>query len=859
MQHSSHAPLQARVRFVCLALLIGALLPAALHAAPSVQLARDGAARQPVIVHADAPEQVRAAANTLADYLGRITGGDFTVQAPNGDGGVVVGLNAHIEAIDAETLDADSSVRAKEQYVLRSHDDGLYVVGATPLAVRHAVWDLLHRMGHRQYFPPDAWEIVPDKPNLSIAVDAVAAPDYLTRHIRYNYGTWDHNEDTYNRWRRRNRMISPFRPRAGHIYGAIIRHHQAKFDKHPEYYAKVDGERRVRPGAKLCISNSQVRQLAVEYALDHFENRPDADNVSMDPSDGGGWCQCEPCRAIGPPSNRALLLANTVAEALDEHGIDKPVAMYAYNYHSPPPTRVRAHEDVIVLVATAFLKKGLTAEKVLEGWRQMGVQRFGIRGYYSIYAWDRNLPGAARGSRLDYLKHTIPHFYSLGARFMDSESGDAWGSVGLGHYLASRMLWDVDEAKHVDEQVDRFLSDCFGAARAPMARFYELIGGDDRVLMSDDLIARMYRLLDEATKRAESSAVQKRLDALILYTRYVELYHAFDTARGDAKQKRFEDVVRFAYRIRDTGMVHSKNIYRSLDGRTGMDVPKEAEWNVPEAENPWKNSEPFTRNQIDQMVRQGIEAHKLRGFEQKRYSRDLVPAKPLDLGEEGERWATRDEPFTLNGRQLRRYYTWIDEAPRTIELEVTGGLISHYQDRGPVQIKLLRPAQADGSEPTVLDHAEVPPDAEPRDVTLRSEHTGLHVVSVHDHGDRTRVIWPADLPVTYRTSMDETPMHVGRRGGVFYVPRGTEMLGGYNARPASSAQLLNPEGDMAVNLTEADGYFSVAVDPAHTGRLWRRHMIAGDVYLMTVPPYVAPSAEDLLLPRELVERETSND
>ena len=99
----------------------------------------------------------------------------------------------------------------------------------------------------------------------------------------------------------------------GHAYGRLISSQQAIFDQHPEYYALIDGKRHIVPHAKLCISNPGVREAAIAYALEHFEKNPEADSVSMDPSDGGNWCECEACATLAPPNDLALLLANTVA------------------------------------------------------------------------------------------------------------------------------------------------------------------------------------------------------------------------------------------------------------------------------------------------------------------------------------------------------------------------------------------------------------------------------------------------------------------------------------------------------------------------------------------------------------------
>src|SRR5690606_10658269 len=106
-------------------------------------------------------------------------------------------------------------------------------------------------------------------------------------------------------------------------------------------------------------------------------------------------------------------------------------------------------------------------------------------------------------------------------------------------------------------------------------------------------------------------------------------------------------------------------------------VPAEARWNVPEATNPWKSSEPWTDSELQAFVAEGIEANPLRAFEPADFSADLIPATPLKLT------TPRKLDPGSNGRGTRYFYTWIDQAPAEMTFDVTGGLIAHYRDRGP--------------------------------------------------------------------------------------------------------------------------------------------------------------------------------
>src|SRR5690606_2429839 len=120
---------------------------------------------------------------------------------------------------------------------------------------------------------------------------------------------------------------------------AIIQANKAAFEQHPEYYALVKGERK---GSKLCISNPAVQQMAADYALSYFAKNPDQLSISMEPTDGYGWCKCENCAKLGNPEDRMIILANHVAKALEKDYADKYIGVLAYAHHALPST-VEAH------------------------------------------------------------------------------------------------------------------------------------------------------------------------------------------------------------------------------------------------------------------------------------------------------------------------------------------------------------------------------------------------------------------------------------------------------------------------------------------------------------------------------------
>lgn len=825
------------------------LVPLAAVAAP-VELAGGGRAAQSIVVGAATSGEVRTSAETLAAMLERISGAPFEIVTGDGTSGIAVGRASDFPALELGGRFAPDDSHRREEYLLRSHPAGLQVIGATELAVQHAVWDLLGRLGYRQYFPGPTWEVVPQQPNLRLEVDAFEQPDYHSRRIWYGYGVWDYNADTYADWCAKNRALQGIALSTGHSYDRFVSANKAEFEAHPEYWPLLDGERKEVRNPKPCLGNPAVRRLFVEFALSQMEKDPTLDSISMDPSDGGGWCECDQCAALGTVTDQALTAANEVAAALQEKYPGTLVGMYAYNYHSPPPT-IQVHPNVVISVATAFIKGGLTLDDLLAGWSEKGAT-LGIREYYGVNVWDRDQPAGARGGNLDYLFRTIPEFHAKGARFMSSESSDNWGPNGLGYWLAGRLLWDVDEAGRRGELVEDFLTNAFGPAAEPMRAFYDQLDGSKPHLVADDQLHRMFAALEAAYPLADTAEVRSRLDDLTLYSQYASLYHQYATASGEARQAAFEALIRHAYRMRTTSMVHTKALYRDLVRRDKtVTMPDEAQWNVAEADNPWKSSEPFVAAELADFRTAGLARHPRveLAFEPVDYSTQLVPAAEA-LG------FPMDAPTGTfgDGRGVQTFYTYVKEAPGKVELTITGGLIPHYRDRGNVKVELwqLGGASATGeAETLVATDASVPPDGEARTIALPVTEPGVYKVTISDGNDKTRVAWPEAQPMTVRSTQAE-PMNgnYGEWTAYFYVPRGTKVIGLFGGGHGEIRDSQN-RPHLWLNGREPN-YHAVDVPEGEDGKVWKVQYGKGAVRLLTVPPYLATTPAGLLVPAEVV-------
>jgi hypothetical protein len=809
-----------------------------------VRLAVGGKPQFPVVIHAKASERVAQAARVLADYLGKMTGAQFLVVTGDGSAGIAVALDREFPALKVAALWDGKDPMHREDYLLRSHDRGVLVLGATELAVEYAIWDLLYRLGHRQFFPGPAWEVVPRSADLTVAVDVREHPAFVSRDIGYGLGYWDTGSyRRYTEWCKRNRIAAGTdQPvlNVYHAYHEIVAAKKDEFEKHPEYFALCDGKRLTTGEAKFCISNAGLRKLVADYAVEYFAKKPNAASVSLEASDELGWCECDKCRALGSVSDQVVVLVNEAAAAVRaRHGDKKLIGVYAYGEHSPPP-HVRVDPQVVVNVATSMTIGDFTTDRLIDGWRRQGAQ-IGIREYHGVYPWDRDLPGKANLANLAYTRESTRRFYDKGARFLTSESSNSWAVTGLGYYLAARMLWDVRETSRVEALTDDFFDKAFGPARKPMAEFYRLIDAASQPRLSRDLIGRLYRALEAARQLATDPAIATRVDLLTFYPRYLELYRDYAYVDGPERQRALERLYRFTYRIRHADMVHTLAVWRGLPYYDPtIKLPPHVGYDLSEDKDPWKEKTPVGPDEIANFRTGGIARNPLADFTPVTFSTDLVPVAPLRLPN-----VPTGNPG-LYFRDRSAFYTWAADPPAELSLVVKAGVI--YQNLGNAKLTLSTVGRAGEA-----DSATVPPDQKDNTVRLHPRAPGLQRLEVSDRTAGTALTWPVGAPWAIPAGAAEVSELYGRWTLYFYVPKGTKVVAGY----AQGLGELHDGAKQVLTFAGPPDYFTVPVAPGQDGRLWKFTNSLGPRLLLTVPPYLSRDASELLLPAEVVRADTT--
>lgn len=801
----------------------------------NVVLADDGKSYFKVIIANNASPEIKQTASLLAQYLGKITGALFEVESGDGSKGIVVGSISDFPNIGIEGKLDPTHPGQRQSYEIKTHENGLSIIGASNLAVQYAVFHFLESLGYRKFFPTEKWEIIPALKRLEFSSHIRESPDYFYRNIWPGHGLWPEFTTSSQLWNIANRN-GGYTLNTGHAYDDIVLNNKKEFDAHPEYYSEVNGKRRiVTQEIKFCTSNEELQKLVIKHALSKFENNSQLESISMDPSDGGGWCECDKCMAMGTPSTRAVFLANRVAQAVRQNFKGKKIGIYAYNMHSPPPG-IDVDQDVVTSIATSYIAGGRTLDEIISGWSARNAT-LGIREYYDVYIWSKFLAGRSLGSNFDYLAKTIPDFYLKGARYLSSEASDDWAPTGLGYYIANKLLWNFDEAKNIASIKNDFLEKSFGPSQEPMKTFLTFLDGSQPKVLASDPIGRMYRYLDTARKQAGNrKEILDRIDDFVLYTRYLELFKDFDAA-NNLKQEAFEKLMDFISGIKDYRIIHTKAIEDGIHWQNLS--PAKERYKKPDWE---KSKRSYSPAEIDLIISEGIANNELFDFDPIGFSDNLVPTSSFDKNEYafGTLAARRGD---------RTYYTWVDSRLQPITIMLTGGLITQYRNRGNVKVKFYKvggASETGARETLIQEDTSTRPNGIMNLVTLVPKQEGLHLVTISDGMDMTSDMW---------TNYDKTFKADGELDGTFYfyVPKGTKKIGMFHK--LWRGKLLDSDGNEIFTFENTNRFQSFPVKKGQDGKIWSFKSAKGIINLMTTPPYFSLNSKYLLIPEEIATKD----
>jgi len=278
-------------------------------------------------------------------------------------------------------------------------------------------------------------------------------------------------------------------------------------EAHPEWYAEVNGERRLyrdykaynttayATGDYICTSNEEgtaeyIRLIVDSLADGEWKHISYFDFWGLD---NGTWCDCEECRKDKVLSYRQLMLAyrldKAIKQATAEGRINRKINIIVPAYHETleaPDKPLPADFDyntisvVFFVIERCYLhniddpictETNVCLYNLLKAWTEGYFKgELFIGEYYNVSAFVA-MPFVFKKRIL----HDIPFYHAVGARHFHYMHITArqWGISAITNYLYTKLLWDVNSDGEALQDEYFFLR--YGSRAAKMRHIYELM------------------------------------------------------------------------------------------------------------------------------------------------------------------------------------------------------------------------------------------------------------------------------------------------------------------------------------------------------------------------------------------------
>lgn len=790
-----------------------------------------------IYVAADASTELAQTATELQTCLARVTGNSFTVTNQPGAQGIFLVLDTSPVLPDMD-LNALREQGSTEAFAVSGDRQRLWIVGRSALAVDRGVYWYLDRLGCRWLVPNANWSIIPERKDITLEVEAVESPAFALRDFfgtgsfgRPSIDPTQRMAEVWQRYKRRNLLGGPFHL-AGHAGESFALRHKDVWPKHPEYLAENNGKRQTWPSraaVKFCSSNPGLQALWVEDRLDtlraHLARDPSAMSVSVEPSDGGGDCECAQCRKLGSVSDRVFTLANLTARAVAKEFPGKYVNLYAYNTHAAPPHFPIEPNVIVSIVPYGFQRTGMTPEEFIIAWGKK-CDALAMYDYWNIPDWSHNLPDMSPRTVAEKIRFWREH----GVKYFNAESTYSGGSMGLSWYVGARLLWDP--SRDVETLENDYFQKAFGPARAPIRRMYGRWG--ENLILSDHELALCYRDLRDALALTDDPAITARLVDLGRYVHYLRLWYEYRSAAPKTPERvtRAEALIHYIWRIYDSNMVQVFRLAQLIN----RDEKPALEAIGPD--NPmWKDVHQLTDIEIRRLLDDGLATYQPLDFQPKRYSSHLVP-----LDNRHRRPAQEFVQSNSFGGSTEFMFS-ASATAKSIRIQILVGAVS-----GKGKADRVRATDPDSA---VVYDERIPNNREWFDVVIPTEVPGIYKLSVTDQKNTFRLRVPENLPFVCSgplTSTDVSPRIY------FYVPEGTKQVA-VHSPGVVPIKIFDLKGDLVTVTRNEQGknVFLIEVEPGQAGQCWSfSYFKAWQPFrLLNCPNVFAYSPAGMMIPAEL--------
>jgi len=473
-----------------------------------LSLARGGQTPYAIVGSATPSEAESFAAQELAQYLGRVTGATFRVQAesepwPSGHR-IFVG-----QTIFAAANGIDVTSLGEEEWAIETVGDDVVIAGGRPRGTLYGVYQFLEReVGC--HWPDENTAVVPRLASLEVSrVPRRGRPAFWLRSI---YTMADVDPEKYALFCARNLANSPDRGGLGARLGYAVRYgspggchtfaaYAANFPKdRPELLSMDASGKRIGaadgsgPGG-ICLMHPEVRRLVLDRLREFIaKDRAAALQAGTPPprvydisqNDNHWMCQCPDCKAVaqreGSESGPLIDFINAIADGIRPEFPDVLVMTFAYSITETPPKTLKPRDNVIIRIAELNAEWGRESDLFhplthaanaaqfarLKGWSRIAAN-IAAWDYWIQYSPNDKFPTPY--APVDCIQPDLAtfHRYSVTNVFVECESPDTTSFFALKRWLGYQCM--QDPSRSAAELIRAFMAGYYGPA-APAMEYY---------------------------------------------------------------------------------------------------------------------------------------------------------------------------------------------------------------------------------------------------------------------------------------------------------------------------------------------------------------------------------------------------
>lgn len=314
----------------------------------------------------------------------------------------------------------------------------------------------------------------------------------------------------------------------------------AKWGKeHPEYFALVNGQRKLEEGGggpQLCMSNPDLVGVVVDAVLEEIKKNPTARNINIAQMDNESYCTCANCAAIDAReeshAGATLSFVNAVAERVEKTNPEILLSTYAYLYTRKPPKRIKPRHNVMIQLCSIEccdfhaiddpscpLNRPFCAD--MAGWKKIANNVFiwhyntNFKGYLLPFPNFRSI-----GKSVDYFAKNN----GKGVFMQAAGNGFSTELSDLRNYVMARCLWKPgrDSWKEAEEFCRLHYAESAGPIIAYLKWYHELVDKavahptcfptESSLCVSPESTRRIMGYFREALSLAKSEAVKARIE-----------------------------------------------------------------------------------------------------------------------------------------------------------------------------------------------------------------------------------------------------------------------------------------------------------------------------------------------------------